>query len=262
MPVLQDAHIHLHDGAREGKKILACAGEHGVGRFFCNSAAPADWPAVKRLSEASDRVVPFFGVHPWEADKVSDGWDSVLKDYLAYPEGCIGEIGLDATKKNVDIGVQLKIFSRQLDMAVELDKPFAVHCVQAWDILLEELGRRGGAGLKFMVHWFSGSPEVASELIKLGGYISFSPRLLYERAKKHRASFEACPSDRILLETDYPYMPDTFGGAAPEAAKYFEWLSSLYAFAAKLKNTAEADLAGKVWENGTVFLHRAAHRQR
>ncbi|MCX5678743.1 MAG: TatD family hydrolase [Candidatus Omnitrophica bacterium] len=253
--MLQDAHIHLQDCPEEAIKISAGAAGHGVGRFFCNGTYPRDWPEVMKLAGSHSNIIPFFGVHPWHIDKTVEGWDKALIEYLALPGSRIGEIGLDGAKVDVSLVRQREIFTRQLDIAVEFKKPFTVHCVQAWDALLEEIRMRKDKKLLFMVHWFSGSPEIAVELIKLGGYISFSPRLLYERALKHRASFDVTPVDRILLETDYPYTPDSGSADKPDVSKYFEWLRSLYGMAARLKKLDEVTFEQKVWDNGTVFLH-------
>jgi TatD DNase family protein len=253
--MLQDAHIHLQDCPEEAVRISAEAAGRGVGRFFCNGTRPRDWPEVMELADSHGNIIPFFGVHPWHADKTADGWDKKLIEYLTLPGSRIGEIGLDGAKKNISPARQLEVFTRQLDIAVEFKRPFTVHCVQAWDVLLEEIGMRKDKKLSFMVHWFSGSPETAAELIKLGGYISFSPRLLYERALKHRASFDSTPLDRILLETDYPHTPDPGSAGRPGESKYFEWIRSLYGIAARLKKLDEKTFEQKVWDNGTVFLH-------
>ena len=233
---MQDAHIHLQDSGAEADKILTSAKARRVGMFFCNGTSTDDWPKVKSLADSCDGVVPFFGIHPWSADRAVNGWDDILVKYLSDPKACIGEIGLDKAKKNVDFEKQREIFTRQLDIAIELRRPFAVHCVQAWDTLVEEIRRRTDKNICFMVHWFSGSPETAAELIKLGAYISFSPRLIYERALKHRESFSATPINKVLLETDYPYLPDAIARNTQDAEKYFEWLGALYGIAARLKN--------------------------
>jgi TatD DNase family protein len=125
--MLQDAHIHLTDGGEEAEKILSDAAGLGVGRFFCNSACPSDWPKVRRLSELHDGVIPFFGVHPWYAEKVPEGWEEELLKYLAEDRARIGEIGLDAAKKDISFAKQREVFARQLEIAMELKKPFAIH---------------------------------------------------------------------------------------------------------------------------------------
>lgn len=254
MSMLQDAHIHLQSAGDEAEKIASLADGQGVGRFFCNGVSPSDWGRVRSLADSFKCVVPFFGVHPWYVDDAPQGWETELERYLESPNSRMGEIGLDGAKKDVDFSRQREIFAAQLDIAVRMKKSFTVHCVNAWDAFLEEIASRG-SDVSFMIHWFSGSAEVAEQLVARGAYISFSPRLLYERAKKHRAVFDAMPIDRILLETDYPYLPGMKEGEVVEASKYFEWLSALYGIAARLKNMDERELIDKVWDNGTIFLH-------
>jgi len=261
--MLQDAHIHLQDARPEAARILRDSPARGVGRFFCNGSSPSDWDGVKAFAGSYGSVVPFYGVHPWYADEAGSGWEEDLRARLASGNSCIGEIGLDRARKSVDFGKQLGIFGRQLDIAFETAKPFAVHCVQAWETLLGELSSRDNRRCPpFIVHWFSGSPEVAAELTRLGAYISFSPRLLDEGAEKHRGSFVKVPLERILLETDYPYTPGAGKGEAAPPEEYFRTLEALYAAAANLRGISGEEFTKKVWDNGTVFVHRASSRER
>jgi TatD DNase family protein len=253
--MLQDAHIHLQDAGTEGRQILEAASGNGVGRFFCNGAAPSDWEELNGLARSHESVVPFFGVHPWFIGKAGNGWDARLKEYLRDGASRVGEIGLDKARRAVPFAEQTVFFARQLELAAEMKKPFAVHCVQAWDALLEELTRHIAGSVPFIVHWFSGSPETALELVKAGAYISFSPRLLEESAERHRASFGRVPVGRILLETDYPYMPGVEKGRIPSPGRYFTVLRSLYECAARLKGMDGDEFSRKVWDNGTVFVH-------
>lgn len=251
--MLQDAHIHLQDAGEQARRILTAAAESGVGRFFCNAAALSDWEEVGALARDFESVVPFFGIHPWYAGGAPDGWDARLKERLQDKASRVGEIGLDKARRTVNFEKQTEIFRKQLDIAVQTKKPFAVHCVLAWETLIAELAGHVAGRVPFIVHWFSGSPEMALELVKAGGYISFSTRLLDKGAQKHRASFDRVPIDRILLETDYPYMPDVKKGQIPGAEEYFAALTALYECASRLKGISADELARKVWNNGTVF---------
>ncbi len=256
--MLQDAHIHIQDAGPEGEKILRGAARNGVGRFFCNGATPSDWEAVKSLSRSCDGVVPFFGVHPWYIDEAVPDWEKTLAGYLSDTAARIGEIGLDRAKRGISFERQLEVFRTQLDIASEMQRPFTVHCVQAWDALLQELHRRvprAGHKTPFIIHWFSGSPEVAGDLVKLGAYISFSPRLIDAVGGKQEESFRQVPADRILLETDYPYMPGAPSGVMTDAQSYFSTLHSLYKGAAALKGMREDEFTRRVWDNGTVFVY-------
>lgn len=253
--MLQDAHIHLQDAGDEARRILEEAAANGVGRFFCNGSAPSDWKEVRALAASFKSVVPFFGIHPWYINDAGAGWESGLEEYLRDGTSRVGEIGLDKARRTMNFERQTDMFRRQLEIVVRMKRPFAVHCVQAWEALIAELARYNTGRIPFIVHWFSGSPEVALELIKAGGYISFSPRLLDEGAEKHRASFARVPADRMLLETDYPYMPDAKKGQIAGACEYFSTLRSLYECAARLKGMDAGEFEQKVWDNGTVFVH-------
>jgi TatD DNase family protein len=253
--MLQDAHVHLQDvepGSGLGY-ILSRAREHGVGRFFCNAAAPSDWEAVRAIAGGRDDVVPFFGIHPWHADEAADGWDEKLLAYLGTPGSKVGEIGLDRAKRGTDFELQKKIFGKQLEIARKLRRPFVVHCVDAWGPLMEMLRGSEVKGIPFIVHWFSGSRDIAAELIKLGGYISFSSRLTETGAEKTISAFKDVPVGRILLETDFPYMAGVPKDKTPTVEMYFQSLSALYGCAARLKDMEEREFAETVWENGTAF---------
>jgi TatD DNase family protein len=253
--MLQDAHLHLQDvepGSDLGY-ILSHAREHGVGRFFCNASAPSDWGAVRAIADGRDDVVPFFGVHPWYADEAIPDWDEKLLAYLGTARSKVGEIGLDRAKRGADFELQKKIFGRQLEIVRRLRRPFVVHCVDAWGPLIEMLHGSETKGIPFIVHWFSGSRDIAAELIKLGGYISFSSRLADEGAEKTISAFKDVPVGRILLETDFPYMAGVPKDEAPTVEMYFQSLSALYSCAARLKGMEEPEFAETVWENGTAF---------
>lgn len=253
--MLRDAHIHLQDAKGFGEKILLASSARGVGEFFCNGSAPSDWSAVKGLADRFDSVVPFFGVHPWYLDEAGEGWEKALRTYINGPRAGIGEIGLDRAKRKSKPEDQEAIFRRQVEIAIERDLPFTIHCVRAWEALLNELIRQKFDRRRsppFIVHWFSGSPETALELAKLGAYISFSPRLIDDISGRERESFLRLPAERVLLETDYPYMP---GVREPGVEDYFSTLESLYRYAAKLKGMREDEFIKTVWNNGTVFVH-------
>jgi TatD DNase family protein len=258
--MLQDAHIHLQDAGEEGARIIVGAEGRGIDRFFCNGSGPSDWEAVRYLASSSDKVLPFYGLHPWYVEEAGAGWYDELKRYLAMPGSAIGEIGLDKVRRNIDFAKQSDAFRAQLALAVEYSKPFAVHCVQAWEPLISELRRAGigdGSGPPFIVHWFSGSVSVGLEIVKAGGYLSFSPRISDTFAEKQREALASVPEERMLLETDYPYMPGANKLRAVSADEYFSALEELYQKAADLRGVDAGYLAQRVWDNGTVFVRRA-----
>lgn len=244
--MLQDAHIHLQDveiAEREG--VL----RGGVGRLFCNAGAPDDWDAVARLAEERPAVVPFFGIHPWYVHEAIDGWEERLRALLGKHRGGVGEIGLDKLKSCfLD---QERIFAAQVEIAISFRRPFVIHCVRAWEPLLESLRKHDLSGQRFMVHAYSGPADTLKELLALGAYISFSARALTVPSDKTLANLRLVPRKRLFLETDFPYLMSK--DTPPTAAAYGERIADVYAAASKALSVDVNELERIVWENGTVF---------
>ena len=159
----------------------------------------------------------------------------------------VGEIGLDYHYDGYDRGKQIKLFREQIELAKELDLPIIVHsrdaCQDTVDIL-REYKPRG------VVHCFSGSAETAAEIVSLGMYIGFTGVLTFNNAKKAIRALEAVPLERLLLETDCPYMaPVPFRGKRCD--------SSMIAFtaekAAEIKQIPVQELLDITCRNGMEF---------
>ena len=162
----------------------------------------------KRTYEIEQDVLKDF----FDSDVVAN--DELLTKYLAKNKKAvaIGEIGLDYHYDGYDAERQQEIFENQIKLANELSLPAVIHCRDATEDMMKILHRTTPD--KFVVHCFSGSPETAKELLKLGAYISFTGVLTFKNAKKAVHSCEIIPSDRIMLETDSPYMaPVPFRGS-------------------------------------------------
>lgn len=255
--MLQDSHAHLQ-AVRDPSQIetvLSALRESGVGRIFCNATSPLDWDEVKGYSERHIEVIPFFGIHPWFADKAVEGWESRLLTLLEDPRAGLGEIGLDRARGGVNFEEQRRVFEKQLNMAFDLKRPFTLHCVDAWGPCIECISGHGKVTVPFLAHSFSGSLEVMKEIIKLGGYISFSLKLLEKRVEKVREAVMAAPLDRILLETDFPYAPGAMSKVPASPSDYIDCARRLYSVAARMKGTDDGALEKAVWDNGTVFVH-------
>ena len=255
--MLQDMHVHLQDiqDPRVSSAIIARAGLNGVGRFACNATSPADWATVEGLARSSESVTPFFGVHPWFTGTVRAGWDEALSAHLvAFARSGVGEIGLDHRRSRPEFAAQEAVFARQLDIALELGRPVAIHCVDAWGRLLEFCRDRHLEKIPFMIHLFSGSTEVLAELLALGAFISFSAGIADGAAEKIRRAFQATPLDRLLFETDFPYVPGKRHDASVAPDDYFSRLKGVYSIAAAERRIDVEQLEQAVWANGTVFV--------
>lgn len=157
------------------------------------------------LSERYDFIYAAVGWHPEDIEKLTeDGFGELCR--LAEHQKCvaIGEIGLDYYWDVSRKEEQKELFRRQIELALKLDKPVIVHDREAhqdsFDIVC------GYPGLRGVFHCYSGSAEMAKELLKRGWYLGFDGPITYKNARKALEVLELCPLDRILIETDSPYL--------------------------------------------------------
>lgn len=203
-----DAHCHLADMrlASEDEAVMRRAAEAGVRGMMCCGTCADDWDGVLAIGARYPETVSVsLGLHPWYAGGRKSGWLEALEGRLRRnPAAAVGEIGLDHALADFDAKEQEDVFAVQLDLAIGLNRPVSIHCRRAWEPILKVLGARSGAGLRFMVHSFSGSPETMREIVGLGGYVSFSGALTLPNNRKARKVAAEVPPDRILVETDSP----------------------------------------------------------
>ena len=209
-----DTHAHYADRAfdEDRDKILAELPSKGVKYVMLASSSLEDTAENSLLSQKYGYIYAASGVHPESVDITpADYIETVRAAALANPKvRAIGEIGLDYHYDGYDREKQIKLFREQLSLAAELDLPVIVHSRDACEDtvnILREFSPKG------VVHCFSGSAETAKEIIKLGMYIGFTGVLTFKNAKKAIRALEEVPIDRLLLETDCPYMaPVPFRG--------------------------------------------------
>lgn len=194
-----DSHCHLSD-----ERVFNHPLKTGGAVSLCR---PEEWKEAKSCLKTD--MVCLAALHPWY---VNDYNHSVLDDLEALlkknPGLYIGETGLDGSKNRDNLKVQIDVFTRHLKLAQELNRPVCIHCVHAWGELIKTLKSLSWTDRFFYVHSFSGSLEIASALIRRGGWISFSPGMLGPDnvpGKKTERVFKGIPIGRMLIETDLPY---------------------------------------------------------
>ncbi|XP_028761203.1 uncharacterized protein LOC114734686 [Neltuma alba] len=209
MMKLFDAHCHLQDPRVLDKapQLINTALDTGVVCFAVNGVSEKDWHFVKDLSDTYPSVIPCFGLHPWFIAERSPSWLKSLKEYFdATPSAAVGEIGVDkgplATHSN--FSEQVEVLRLQLELAKELNRPASVHCVDAFDELLQLMKSIGPFPAGVILHSYIGSAEMVPEFHKLGAYFSFSGHLLFLKPDKAEEMLKMVPCDRVLLETDAP----------------------------------------------------------
>lgn len=160
--------------------------------------------AALKLAEKYERMYAAVGIHPEDCENLPDDYISQIKTLAANKKvRAIGEIGLDYHYDGFSREKQIACFKEQLKLAQELDFPVVIHSRDATKDTLDILAEYRPRGV---VHCFSGSAETAREILRLGLMISFTGVLTFKNAKKAVEACEVIPLDRIMLETDCPYM--------------------------------------------------------
>ena len=212
---LIDSHAH-YDDARFEKEFEGGAGaaleisfDAGVEAVINVATNPDNAKTTLALAEKYGNVYAALGIHPSDCQEMDGAAGDILAEVeksLSHPKVvAIGEIGLDYYWEPYDKARQAEFFEGQLEMSKRLDLPVIVHCREAIGDAVEIVRRH--AGVRGVFHSFSGSAETARELVALGWYISFGGPITYKGAKKVREAASAVPLDRLLIETDCPYLP-------------------------------------------------------
>lgn len=209
-----DSHSHYTEKAFDGdrEELLNTLPLKGVEKIVTISACMEDCPKILDLTSKYDYIYGALGVHPEAADYTPENFLSELEKYICSSKKikALGEIGLDYHYEGYSSEKQKKLFISQLKLAKKLDIPVIIHSRDASNDTMEILREYKPRGV---VHCFSGSAETAKEIISLGMYISFTGVLTFKNAKKALKALEAVPIDRLMLETDCPYMaPEPYRG--------------------------------------------------
>lgn len=243
-----DTHAHYDDTAFDPDRaaLLPALADEGVELVVNPGCDVASSRAALALAEKYAFVYAAVGLHPEELNKLTDATLSELRA-LAGHEKCvaIGEIGLDYYWDDTHKAEQRELFSAQLRLARELDKPVIVHDREAHADAFEAVCAVDG--LRGVFHCFSGSAETAQELLKRGWYLGFDGPITYKNARRALEVLEICPLERILIETDSPYL-----SPVPMRGKrnYSGNLRYICAKIAEVKGLTETEVARATTANG------------
>ena len=202
-----DTHAHYDADAFDGDRhaLLPELYAGGVELIIDPGCDVKSSRAAVELAEEFPFVYAAAGIHPEELSGMADGDLEIIRELAAH-EKCvaIGEIGLDYYWDPEHREEQKSLFARQLELALKLDMPVIIHDREAHADTLEVLSAY--SGLRGVFHCYSGSAEMAKELIKRGWYIGFDGPITFKNARRNIETLEICPLDRILIETDSPYL--------------------------------------------------------
>ena len=214
MPIF-DTHAHYDSSAfrADREAVLAALPEAGVALVVDPGCDLPTSRAALALAEQFPHVYAAVGIHPEDCAGYTDADLDALRQLCRHDKAvAIGEIGLDYYwAENPPREFQQQVFRRQLELALELDMPVIIHDREAHGDCLAIV--KEYPGLRGVFHCFSGSPEMAAELLKRGWYLGFDGPITYKNAKRAPEVAAMTPLDRILVETDSPYMtPVPFRG--------------------------------------------------
>ena len=246
---LFDTHAHMDDKAFDAdrEELLRALPEQGIALLMNPGCSLASSRAACDLAEKYDYIYAAVGSHPDAADEVNQ---ETLETYRMLCKQnskvkAIGEIGLDYHYEDIPREIQLRAFRDQMALARELNLPVIVHEREAHEdgmAVVREFPEVTG-----VFHCYSGSAEMARQLVKLGWYIGFTGVLTFKNARKALEVAQSIDLSRIVLETDCPYMsPEPFRGKRNDPGKLYRMAQVL----GQLRGIPAEEAAGIALENG------------
>ena len=255
MPIF-DTHAH-YDASRfdsDRDTVLSALPGDGVGLVVDPGCDLPSSRAAVALAEKYSHVYAAVGVHPEDCAGFQDGDLAELRQLLRHPKAvAIGEIGLDYYwEENPPRDFQQIVFRKQLALASELDLPVIVHDREAHGdslAIIQEFPTVTG-----VFHCFSGSPEMAAELLKRGWYLGFDGPITYKNAKRAPEVAAITPLDRMVVETDAPYMAPVPMRGKRNDSRYLPYVIEKLA---AWKGVTVEEMTRITWENGRRLFRLA-----
>ena len=247
--MLFDTHAHMDDRAfdLDREELLSSLPGQGIALLMNPGCSLESSRNASKLSQTYDYIYAAVGSHPDVADEVNE---EVLAEYrelckLNPKIKAIGEIGLDYHYEDIPRDIQKNAFRAPMALAAELDLPVIVHERDAHEDGMAIV--REFPNVKGVFHCYSGSAEMAKQLVDLGWYIGFTGVLTFKNARKALEVASSIPLDRLVLETDCPYMaPEPFRGKRNDPGKLYRMAEKL----AELRGLTVEEIHAITVENG------------
>lgn len=250
--MLTDTHCHLDfsDFNPDRNEVILRAKDNGLAYIINIGSSLAGSKKSIELAEGYDFIYATAGIHPHEADKIDKESFGVLAELAKHKKVvAIGEIGLDYYKNYSKAENQLALFNSLVTLANDLAKPLVIHTRNAQSDTLKVLKEKGVK--KAVVHCFSGDENFLKECLDLGFFISFTCNITYKKADPLRNLVKLIPLERLLLETDAPFLPpEGFRGKRNEPL-YVKYLAEAVA---NIKGISTEEVAGVTTDNAKQFF--------
>ena len=246
--MLFDTHAHYSSSSfdQDRDEVLASLPGEGVGLVLCPGSDLWTSRRCIELAEQYPHVYAAAGIHPEDALDLPEDWLAQVEEMASHPKvRAIGEIGLDYYWQEVPHDLQKEVFRAQLALAQRLDLPVIVHDREAHGDSLDIV--REFPGVKGVFHCYSGSVEMAKVLVDLGWYLSFNGTITFKNARKAPEVIAAMPIERIMVETDAPYMaPVPFRGKRCDSRYVYRMAETI----AEIKGLTWEEVEAITTENG------------
>jgi len=247
-----DTHAHYNDEAFDADRsqVLSEIRDSGVS-LVVNAGNDLETSlAAMRLAEKHDFIYAAVGWHPQDADSFDAESPELIRKWLKNPKvRAIGEIGLDYYYDNPERDVQRRVLYRQMELARELNVPVVIHDREAHADCLEIVRRFPEVCGEF--HCYSGSAEMAKKLIDMGWYLGFTGVVTFKNARRVIEVVEICPVDRMLIETDCPYLAPVPVRGKRNDSRYLRHIAEKIA---EIKGMAPEEIARITLNNGRRFF--------
>ncbi|HEX4819080.1 MAG TPA: TatD family hydrolase [Acidimicrobiales bacterium] len=237
-----DDHCHLPEAIGEAAAVVEDAKAAGVTRMITIGTTLEDSKAAIALASELEGVAATVGIHPHEAKDGLDGIEALLREPNVV---AVGECGLDYHYDHSPRAVQRDVFARQIALARTHDLALVIHTRNAWDdtfALLED----NGVPSRTVFHCFSGGEHEARRALDLGAYLSFSGIVTFPKADDVRAAAALCPADRLLVETDSPYLTPVPHRGTPNRPAFVTLVGEAIG---NLKGASAEEMAALTWAN-------------
>lgn len=252
--MLFDSHAHYNDTRFNGDRdeVLAKMRENNVGLIMNSCSNLNELPDILELCEKYDFVYGSAGVHPHDVKDMTEADIDTLREYLKHPKiRAVGEIGLDYYYDHSPRDAQKKWFARQIELACELNMPIVIHDRDAHKDCMD-IVRAYRDSVKGEFHCYAGSVETARQILDWGMYIAFGGTVTFKNSVRAREVAGYVPLDRILIETDCPYLTPEPHRGKRNSSLYIHYVAEKIA---EIKGITAAEVEKATYENAKCMFN-------
>lgn len=253
--MLFDTHAHYNDKKfkEDVDDVLSSMKENGIGLIMNACSSVDEIPDITALCDKYDFVYGAAGVHPHETDKMNMSDFDAIKKAVAHPKfKAIGEIGLDYFYDFSDRETQKKRFAEQIELAKELKLPVIIHDRDAHKDTMDILRACNVRDCGGVFHCYAGSVEMAKEILDWGMYIAFGGSLTFKKSVKPKEVAKYVPLDRIVIETDSPYLAPEPQRGRRNDSRYIHLVAEAIA---NERGITYEEVAQATWDNGIKLFN-------